>query len=216
MNSIILFFITLFGISLIFFLISYHNKSKVFYYISISIIDLLLFFICLYNIIFMFGVMFILLLISCIKSKVFYYTSISTLVLLLFILSLPNFSTHDSTRSRVSTVKSNMHKFQTMLEIYSIHWSGSYPKNVEILFQESNKRQYWKELENPFGTSLKAYDNLPNLQKSFTLASNIFIPGVVYYQPIIKNGKITKYFIYGANKKELIVDKGKVFTFTNQ
>ncbi|RYX78264.1 hypothetical protein EON71_01230, partial [bacterium] len=74
-----------------------------------------------------------------------------------------------------------MYKFQTMLNVYAVDWSGQYPDNVEILFKEANEKQYWKELQNPFMTDNKAYDNLPNIKKVLNPKLKIFIAGTVYY-----------------------------------
>ena len=153
-----------------------------------------------------------------IKSRIFYYISLASIVLSLIILSQPKDPYPDS-MSRVGSIKSNMHSFQTVIETYAVDWSGQYPDNVEILFKEANERQYWKNFKNPFGTNYKAYNNLPNIKKPFTLESNIFISGTLYYQPIIEDKEITKYFIYGANKANKLIFDRKIndfFTLTNQ
>lgn len=170
------------------------------------------------SVIFLFGVPTILFLISYyLKSRVFYYTSLGLIVLLLIILSRPNHSHLNSNPN--ASVRSNIHTFQTMLEIYATDWGGYYPNNIGILFKEANKKKYWRESKNPFRANYKAYDNLSNIKKPFKLESSIFIAGTVYYQPIIKDGKITQYFIYGTDKdNKLIFDKknNEFFTLTNQ
>ena len=52
-------------------------------------------------------------------------------------------------RAKSSSIKANMHTFQTALETYAVDWGGRYPQNVQELFKESTRYKYWKDFQNP-------------------------------------------------------------------
>ncbi|MFN4151354.1 MAG: hypothetical protein ACK4IX_10460 [Candidatus Sericytochromatia bacterium] len=130
-------------------------------------------------------------------------------------------------RPKVSSVKANMHTFQTILETYAFYNNGIYPKNIKKLKEEAIKKEYWKEVKNPFEgynntfLDISFFNNKIDclyLQKENEVS---FEAGVVIYNPIInKEQKINKYYLYGTyllnNKSKLIEDKGKFFYLTNQ
>lgn len=170
----------------------------------------------------------ILFLIKIIPSKVVKFISNSLLSILLIVFGLlPSFISCGDYRAPVSSVKANMHTFQTRLEIYAIDWNGYYPKNIKELKEEATKKEYWKEVKNPFQGSNKTFLDLPYFNKKIDCLYSLkeeevsFEAGVVIYNPIIdKEMKITKYYLYGTyllnNKSKLIEDKGQIFYLTNQ
>lgn len=134
------------------------------------------------------------------------------------------------TRAKVSSVKANMHTFQTMIETHAVDWTGLYPNNVEELEKESKKvtkyGAYWKELKNPMtektglgkGGSLINYSSYINHKADLST-----LKGMVVYQPLkCKMNKSTKknlcesYKIFGTDEKGLFIkDRGKDFYLTN-
>lgn len=149
--------------------------------------------------------------------------------LLIVFLQLPNFHPSDGVRRKASSVKANMHTFQTILETYFVDASGNYPKNVEELykFANSGKTPYWKDFKNPYkGTTGKgiSFDNFSEINKKFywNKLTHKFelIPkvGIVYYAHVFTNGIYSKYFIYGTEKNgEVFFDSqtNEPFTLSN-
>lgn len=85
------------------------------------------------------------------------FTLIELMVVIVIIgilvaIALPNFISAQD-RAKISSVKSNLHTVQTMLETYSVDWSGQYPPNTAMLDQEAKAKKYNKELKNPFNSS---------------------------------------------------------------
>ena len=148
--------------------------------------------------------------------------------LLIIFLLLPNFIT-SNVRLKSSSVKSNMHTFQTILETYSVDASGNYPKNVEELYKFANagKTPYWKDFKNPYtreSGKRNSYDDFSEINKKFYWNKLIqkfeLLPkvGIVYYAPVFTNGVYSKYFIYGTEKNgEVFFDSqtNEPFTLSN-
>jgi len=85
------------------------------------------------------------------------FTLIELMVVIVIIgilvaIALPNFISAQD-RAKISSVKANLHTAQTMLETYSVDWSGQYPPNTTMLNQEATQKKYAKELKNPFNTA---------------------------------------------------------------
>ncbi len=55
-------------------------------------------------------------------------------------------------RSKTSSIRANMHTFQTTLETYAVDWGGVYPRNAKALAKESTEGNYWKDFKNPVHT----------------------------------------------------------------
>jgi type II secretory pathway pseudopilin PulG len=125
-------------------------------------------------------------------------------------LILPNF-VGSCDQGQLSSVKSNMHTLQTMLETYAVDWGGVYPSNIQVLYREANKKDkgYWKDFSNPLtgnsGTGV-SYANEGESQA----------PGIVTYAPV-GTKDVTRYFIYGYDKKDgkRVQNKGQDFYLTN-
>lgn len=138
------------------------------------------------------------------------FTLIELMVVIVIIgilvaIALPNFIGAQD-RAKVSSVKANMHTFQTALETYAVDWGGVYPATSAILQTEAIKPEndYWKEFKNPFNNSEgtgNAYDDTANPGE-----------GIVGYS----NESTTLYFIYGGKKGGgPILDRGTPFTLSN-
>lgn len=163
------------------------------------------------------------------------FTLIELMVVIVIIgilvaIALPNFISAQD-RAKISSVKANLHTVQTMLETYSVDWSGQYPPNTAMLDQEARNKKYNKELKNPFNTA-KAYMGTQNERSTIvgtkqtdgsysrvgTLASLIggdqtktsgvsiyvpFNPAVTTAADIGNNSveNITAYNLYGAGKE---------------
>lgn len=130
----------------------------------------------------------------------------------LFIISIPSFIQAE-TRAKISSIKSNMHNLQTMLETYTSNHNGFYPKNI----QELENEKYLIELKNPCDGSK---------EKIVTLNSIKFKDNNNTFEQFISKGSLvytindlqTKYQIYGValiDNKAIKYDN-KVFYLTNE
>lgn len=110
-----------------------------------------------------------------------------------------------SERSKVASVKSNMHTLQTMVETYAVNWAGSYPKNITQLKKDAIKNNYWKPLKNPWNKKdsviLTDYINEQNSDFNFVEEKN-YSEGTLLYTPLAnrETKDITGYKIYGVTK----------------
>ncbi|MEK7433915.1 MAG: hypothetical protein AABZ74_12330 [Cyanobacteriota bacterium] len=162
--------------------------------------------------------------------SLFEWLFLGVFFLVLIAIALPNNTVHHEINKEVY-VKSNMHKFQTILETYAVDANGNYPKNVEELhkFASTGNNQYWKDFRNPFNNQIgkeKSYDDLIKTSKKTKKIEGFFFDekfivlegkmGIVYYDPILnKKGQVFKYFIYGGGKNnELIFNSQTNETFT--
>jgi len=137
-------------------------------------------------------------------------------ICLLVLIILPNFIFSGCGGSKTSSVKANMHTFQTMVETYGVDHAGIYPPNVEALKfsatdTSTENGTYWKDFTNPFSSNSglgASYDNA-HFQRS---------PGMILYQPLPdKTGAISSYLIHGVGKEAniFVKDKGQDFVLTN-
>ena len=115
-------------------------------------------------------------------------------------------------------ISANMHSLQVMVETYAVDWGGIYPNDLNALFTEAKKVNYWKDFENPFtkkhgigkdGAMLEysVYNHYKQPQSAFK--------GLILYNP---SGKpYTSYVIYGCNQNGDLSkdDNGKVYLLTN-
>ncbi|MFN8673289.1 MAG: hypothetical protein U0457_14555 [Candidatus Sericytochromatia bacterium] len=142
-------------------------------------------------------------------------------------LALPNFISCGD-RPKSTSVKSNMHTFQTIVETYSVDYPGLYAKNVENLNKASKtaSNKYWKDFNNPYTGKTGKGISYDNFDKNIILDEqgwyNYFFPkkypaGMVYYDPVIDGKNITKYYIYGsyANGKLIRDSNGMLLTLSN-
>lgn len=165
------------------------------------------------------------------------FTLIELMVVIVIIgilvaIALPNFIAAQD-RAKLSSVKSNMHTFQTMIETYAVDWGGVYAGTpatpatgaAAALVTEAKNKSYYKDFKNPFsaqsGAGSSYMDNAPAtvaVQTDGTANSASHVAGAVSYEPVNTAGTLTKYYIYGGEKStgKVIVDKGIAFFLTNQ
>mgnify|MGYP001613309122 CR=1 FL=1 len=148
------------------------------------------------------------------KSSQKGFTLIELMVVIVIIgilvaIALPNFIGAQD-RAKLSSVKSNMHTIQTMLETYRVDWGGVYPGNVVQLSTEATGagKTYWKDFANPFsGTS--------GTGVSYTDEGGTKTSGVTTYDPS-GTSNVTRYYVYGYDKiGGKIQVKGVNFYLTN-
>lgn len=119
--------------------------------------------------------------------------------------------------SKISSVKSNMHTFQTILETYSVDWAGVYPKTSKELKKvaTSSNYPYWKDFKNPFTRT--ARNSFVDFSIYIKQKNKSKYKGYVIYEAILKSTPITSYKIYGTDENgEIIKDStGNVLYLTN-
>lgn len=144
------------------------------------------------------------------------FTLIELMVVIVIIgilvaIALPNFIGAQD-RAKVSSVKANMHTFQTALETYAVDWGGVYPENVTELHTEASAaaNDYWKDFKNPF---TNAEGNAAAGSYTDAAADGAALgEGVVGYN----RPNTTLYFIYGGKKGGgPILDRGEIFALSN-
>ena len=160
------------------------------------------------------------------------FTLIELMVVIVIIgilvaIALPNFISAQD-RAKVSSVKANMHTFQTGVETYAVDWSGVYPANTAEFRNEGRQttKGYWKELKNPFSAAVGqsatgAYNTLPGVAAGgnvalLSLVAANMAEGVTGYAALrsATGSTDTSYAIYGAGKNSApVTDKGSSIFF---
>lgn len=114
-----------------------------------------------------------------------------------------------STRARDAATKTNMHAFQTVVEIYAVNYNGIYPASVSQLAAEStlNNERTLYQMRNAYGYGA-------GINNSYTDESNATkVPGVVSFQ---FDGAGVGYTLYGYNKNSnKIGSKGVTYMLSN-
>ena len=145
------------------------------------------------------------------------FTLIELMVVIVIIgilvaIALPNFIGAQD-RAKLSSVKANMHTYQTIVETYAVDWGGSYGANIAEVSTEATtaSNPYYKTFVNPFGSSFSSITNvggtaIPNAGASLGMT------GVVAYT----RPATSSYAVYGGDKTgTTLKDKGTVFFLTN-
>lgn len=159
------------------------------------------------------------------KKEWLSYISVILYFIFIFFSNNNNGIHHDDGRTKLASVKSNMHTFQTMIDTYSMDVNGNYPKNVTELkkFATTGKTHYWRDFKNPYTRETgkgNAYDDFDkNLREKKTIGwffkKEVKCSGCVYYSfAMNKKGELNNYFIYGSDKNgEIITDAQTGFPF---
>ena len=118
-----------------------------------------------------------------------------------------------SSSEKISSVKSNMHTLQTIVENYAVDNKHFYPSSLEELYKEANKHNYWKDFSNPYTsvTGIGINGSLLNYKDY-----NVYILNYCRYRGLVLYNSLgnppVKYFIYGCGRNgQLIQDKGQNF-----
>jgi len=131
--------------------------------------------------------------------------------------------------AKISSVKANMHTFQTMVETYRVDY-GRFPADVKTLKHAatSGPNRYWKEFPNPSTGAQgldKAYSDYRFYKAGFQ--ENIYFWGLRVYLKPVQSGSYrglvlyqslpaNHYAIYGVdNRGALLKDNGKTFVLNN-
>lgn len=164
--------------------------------------------------------------IKSLKKKQGGFTLIELMVVIVIIgilvaIALPNFIGAQD-RAKISSVKANMHTFQTIVETYGVDFGGSYAANVTKLNTAATDTTqgtsaYWKDFSNPFTSQSgkdKSYGDAAAPIKADSSITSL-TSGIVAYA--VDGTTPTKYYIYGGGKKSNVSvrDKGKAFFLTN-
>lgn len=139
----------------------------------------------------------------------------------------------------------NMHTLQTMLETYAVDWGGVYPENIKALKNEAVAGEYWKNIENPYTTTVyrsgtlavladkaefdfdnnrffseKAKDinkfNWDSLSFEYDRPESTYKGFVIYVPKKSVFGEIREYCIYGTNLHgKLFSQNGSPYLLSN-
>ncbi|MBT9544521.1 MAG: hypothetical protein IV090_03955 [Candidatus Sericytochromatia bacterium] len=120
-------------------------------------------------------------------------------------------------RSKLSSVKANMHTLQTIVETYGVDNGGTYASDLDILLQAAQNNaygSYWKDFANPF-TSQRGIGLRGAIMAFKDYSPSPDFAGMVLYKP--GEGKEpTTYWIYGVDQNgELISDQEQPYVLTN-
>lgn len=112
-------------------------------------------------------------------------------------------------RARDAGTKTNMHAFQTMVEMYAVSYNGNYPKTVQELSQDS-----LSQIEKTLSAMSNTHGHGSGVDKSYTNeVGGVKLPGIVSMQ---FDSVSLGYTLYGydsnANKIE---SKGVTYLLSN-
>jgi len=122
------------------------------------------------------------------RRKVYGFTLIELLIVIVIIgilisIALPNFQAAQY-RTKLASVKGNMHTVQIMAETYAVDWAGVYGESLAILNGEAVSKNYSKIFLNPLNPSLfsviDSADILPTVNVVYT-APDTTTGAVVYH-----------------------------------
>lgn len=112
-----------------------------------------------------------------------------------------------TTRARDAATKTNMHAFQTVVEVYAVNYDGTYPDSVAQLTAESTAKA-----DKTLGSLRNSHGYGAGLHKSYTDESALTkLPGVVSLSP-----DNIGYTLYGYDKnRNKLGSKGTIYVLSN-
>lgn len=126
---------------------------------------------------------------------------------------------HPYSKPSNSSIKANMHTFQTIVETYAVDSKGIFPESVETLNDEAihNANGHWIEFKNPYGSVAglgKSFGNeRDSMQHEKSFSKTSLRAGIVAY---ISLPPYHSYKIYGYDAHaQKIIDKGKTLFLSN-
>lgn len=150
---------------------------------------------------------------------------------ILIAISLPNFIGAQD-RSKYAAIKTNMHTFQNMVELYAVDWGGFSPETYDQIKDDAIAKNYAKDFTNPVSNlkvSLQSSVNCQRLVEVISSSNNptsygntmpypgpggVACAGQVVYSRNV--GALSRYAIYGLDINGLyLMDKSKVMEMTN-
>ncbi len=149
------------------------------------------------------------------------FTLIELMVVIVIIgilvaIALPNFIGAQD-RAKLSSVKANMHTYQTIVETYAVDWGGTYGANITEVRNEATgaSNPYNKTFVNPFSstaTSIVDQTTDPGNSITATITGGAASAGAVSY----RRSTTSAYAVYGGDKiGRVLSDKGRVFFLSN-
>lgn len=117
-----------------------------------------------------------------------------------------------SQRAHEASIRTNMHSFHNLIELYAVDFNGFYPINVNALLAEPivGSQRLLSEMKNP-------YTSLAGFHRAYDDESATKTPGLVTYQSELNSaGRAVSYVIYGYNHHlELLKVNNRDFILSN-
>lgn len=123
---------------------------------------------------------------------------------------------------KILTVIGNMTTFQAVVETFANSFDGHYPKDLNALYTDASRKNYWKEIRNPYTNQLNIHSICLDYQAYKKMKNKDKLKGIILYEPAgeairVKNMTgFLSYKIYGTDEKgQLIRDGAKIATLSN-
>ena len=107
-------------------------------------------------------------------------------------------------KQNISSVKVNMHTFQTIVETYAVDWGGLYSKDLSGLVSEAVDKSYWQNIVNPFTGKMGLNESCINAKDYNSTYNKLPYKGMVIYE---NNSEYqTSYKIWGTDENGDIIE----------
>jgi hypothetical protein len=119
--------------------------------------------------------------------------------------------------SRYTVLANNMHRMRLMLETYPVT-GGHYPPDVDTLYQDASRQNYWWGFRNPFDQGIIHHyrEWMADYARYQQFSDKRSYRGKVLYEPI--GTPPAGYRIYGCDENGALVrrENGDVYLLSNQ